>query len=447
MKRFAKNIADRKELVNWLKDLTGLEAVYTRMPRCAYEIGAFTVEKDGVLTCADGADEDVIQMLKEEGMIGEELTDGDADDANGVDLNETGFVSLEDDDPMVADTQDAEAEPDTGSETEVDAEALTKAAADADAGEDTADLDDPIGDAEYEQEAEEEAAASLGIRDGVEATDAYPDMEQENAEPDNAESEDAASEDVLSEEDAEPEGTAPDTDADPGTEAEDDGEMGDMPTELAISLPMRAHTGESLRRLINLIYSQGPLLTKATGGSFHVSKALIEAMDAAGTPISAEDFRTQLAEYTAEHGGLDGLALEDERVTFTGFPMTEDGDRMGVFRALAAAMNRQAVEQKRIQAKTIVTESEKYTFRNWLVRIGMGTAEFKTARAVLLENLGGHTAFRNKAEEAKWKARQKEKRDAAKAAAITDEHLSETPEDENDAEAPIQTPEAENGEA
>ena len=40
----------------------------------------------------------------------------------------------------------------------------------------------------------------------------------------------------------------------------------------------------------------------------------------------------------------------------------------------------------------------------------------KAARKILLRNLSGHSAFRNKAEEEKFRANQKAKHDAAKAA-------------------------------
>ncbi len=73
MKKYEKNIPDRKVLVDRLKELTGQDAYYTRVPRCAYEVGAFTVEKDGVLTAADGADETVIRTLKDENLIGAEI--------------------------------------------------------------------------------------------------------------------------------------------------------------------------------------------------------------------------------------------------------------------------------------------------------------------------------------------------------------------------------------
>ena len=87
---------------------------------------------------------------------------------------------------------------------------------------------------------------------------------------------------------------------------------------------------------------------------------------------------------------------------------------------LASLMNKHALEMKRIQAKEVNDENEKYSFRIWLLRLGMNSDEYKTTRKVLMQNLSGHTAFRTKAEEEKWKARQQAKRDelrAAKAAA------------------------------
>ena len=70
MRRFEKNIDDRKLLAARISELTGTASCYTRMPRCAYEIGAFTVERDGSLTAAEGADESVLQTLISENMVG-----------------------------------------------------------------------------------------------------------------------------------------------------------------------------------------------------------------------------------------------------------------------------------------------------------------------------------------------------------------------------------------
>ena len=75
-----------------------------------------------------------------------------------------------------------------------------------------------------------------------------------------------------------------------------------------------------------------------------------------------------------------------------------------------------AKEAKRVLAKETEVESEKYAFRCFLLRLGFIGSDSKAARKILLRNLSGHSAFRNKAEEEKFRANQKAKHDAAKAA-------------------------------
>lgn len=201
-----------------------------------------------------------------------------------------------------------------------------------------------------------------------------------------------------------------------------------VPDSLTISLPMARHSADSLRRLVNLIYSRGPLLSKSTGGQFGADKELLTALDEAGIITSAAGFIALVK----EHGGLTGLSFTDDKVNFTGFPLTEDADTNAAFQHLACLMNKHALEQKRIQAKVVNDDNEKYAFRIWLLRIGMNGDEFKTSRKILMENLSGHTAFRTKEEEARWKAHQKEKREelkAAKAAAQADETTVEPTQD------------------
>ena len=41
------------------------------------------------------------------------------------------------------------------------------------------------------------------------------------------------------------------------------------------------------------------------------------------------------------------------------------------------------------------SENEAFTFRTWLVRLGLNGDEYKTTRELLLENLEGNRAWRN----------------------------------------------------
>lgn len=304
MMRFKLNIADRKELVKRLGELTGTVPHYTRMPRCAYEIGVYTVERDGSLTVGEEAAEPgILTTLKDEGLIR---------DAEGI--------------------LEAAAEQPEQAETE------------------------PIPDSEYESEVREEAA-------GQEETAAQEGME---------------------------------------------------PLDLALSFPMGEHTGVSLRNLVNMVYSRGPLLSKASGGNFRVEKELAERLRDDACTATVQTFLKALADYMEAHGGMEGLQITEQQISFTGFPVPADQPHADAFLQLAAMMNAMALSQKRIQAKEVSTDNEKYAFRIWLLRLGMNGDAYKSTRKVMMENLGGHAAFRTPEEAEKAKAKNKAKREAKK---------------------------------
>ena len=288
MKKYEKAVENRKVLVARLTELTGAEAVYTRVPRCAYEVGRFTVERDGSLTVEDEADETIIATLTAEGLIGEAIEEV----------------------------------------TEETAEDVT------------------------EETAEETA-------------------------PENTETE------PLS-----------------------------FPLDAQISFPLAQHTAATLTNLINMIYSRGALLSKATSGEFCVSKSLVDDL-ADCRFIRAQDVATFMKDQ--DESDLAGLAFDEEKVTFTGFRAVPDAEHFQTFMKLAAAMNKMAITQKRVQAKKVDDSNEKYAFRIWLLRLGMTGEEYSADRKRLLENLTGHTAFRDEGERERWTARQKERRDALKA--------------------------------
>jgi hypothetical protein len=197
------------------------------------------------------------------------------------------------------------------------------------------------------------------------------------------------------------------------------------PVELTVSMPLTRHTGASLRNLLNLVYTRASLLNKALGTSFRVEQGLTDALQDDACILTVESLLGAVAAYEDEHGKvLDGITITPEEISFTSLPETTEPERLRAFTELVAMMNKQAIEQKRVQAKAVNEENEKYALRIWLTRLGMNGPEFKTTRKVLMENLTGHTAFRTPADEAKWKARQAEKREALKTA-------KEAAEDEN----------------
>ena len=189
------------------------------------------------------------------------------------------------------------------------------------------------------------------------------------------------------------------------------------PVELTVSVPATRHTGNSLRNLVNLIYTRAGLINKALGTGFAAEQGLVDALGENEGLRTAEDFRKAVAAYEDEHGpALPGINITPEEISFSALPETTDPGRLKAFTELTAMMNKQALDQKRIEAKAVNEENEKYALRIWLTRLGMNGAEYKTTRKILMENLSGHSAFRTEAEKERWTQRQAEKRDAARAA-------------------------------
>ena len=71
MRTYIKTMENRKELVKRLSQLAGMKAEYPRMPRCAFLVGGYAVERDGTLAVPDDADMEPVEALLSEGLIRE----------------------------------------------------------------------------------------------------------------------------------------------------------------------------------------------------------------------------------------------------------------------------------------------------------------------------------------------------------------------------------------
>lgn len=169
-----------------------------------------------------------------------------------------------------------------------------------------------------------------------------------------------------------------------------------MPSDRSIYVPLDNHNGLSLRNLFNLVYSRAPLINKATGANFYVSKSLKEELKDNSCTYTVANFRKALANHKDAFGetGVEGLLLTDDRIIFSGFPVTDDLDRLTAFAQLAVLMNNQAIRQRRIQAKTVRMDNERYAMHVWLINLGMIGDEYKTSRRIMMSKLEGSMAFR-----------------------------------------------------
>ena len=72
---------------------------------------------------------------------------------------------------------------------------------------------------------------------------------------------------------------------------------------------------------------------------------------------------------------------------------------------LCLAISHQGLVQKSASRSRTQSDNEKYTFRTWLLRLGMIGDEFKTARLHLLKNLEGNIAWKDPAQAEEQKKR------------------------------------------
>ena len=80
----------RKELAAAIAEITGEKAVYMKAPTYAYQIGIFTVERNGDLICGDEAAlEELLHGLAEKGFTAEVEPQKDATNADGSGLTVT----------------------------------------------------------------------------------------------------------------------------------------------------------------------------------------------------------------------------------------------------------------------------------------------------------------------------------------------------------------------
>ena len=98
-------------------------------------------------------------------------------------------------------------------------------------------------------------------------------------------------------------------------------------------------------------------------------------------------------------------------IEFRLFNGTTHAGKIKAYIQLCLAIGAQALNQTTASRRKTQTTNEKYTFRTWLLRLGLNGDEFKTARTHLLEHLDGCIAWRDPAQALKQKERLRLKRE------------------------------------
>ena len=153
--------------------------------------------------------------------------------------------------------------------------------------------------------------------------------------------------------------------------------------------------GPSLRNLVHMIYSREHLLNKATSGSFNVAPTFINLLATCIELDTVEDFLQVLVAHDAVYGpGLQGIEITPQHVRISGFGEAPDVRTLKAYGQLAVLMATRSRELRYVYARHIPVTNELFTFRAWLVTLGMNGADFKETREILMARLDGCMGYR-----------------------------------------------------
>jgi len=180
-----------------------------------------------------------------------------------------------------------------------------------------------------------------------------------------------------------------------------------------IHVDAKPHNPNTLKNLVNLMASKEELLYKSLDIDYarlryckKVNEELIEKINKkkpktleALADIWYEGYGQESRERHYHNSRYHGLNLHSTftkgTVEFRLFNGTLHAGKIKAYIQFCLALSHQALTQKSASAKRTTTDNEKYTFRCWMLRLGLIGKEFETCRLHFLRNLSGNSAWRN----------------------------------------------------
>jgi hypothetical protein len=179
-----------------------------------------------------------------------------------------------------------------------------------------------------------------------------------------------------------------------------------------IHIGAKEHTPNTLKNLVNLMASKEDLIYKSleidparVRYCQNVNENLIETINKKKPKTLEELADIWYSDYGVENRGrhyhtsrYHGLNLHSTftkgTIEFRLFNGTLHAGKIRSYIVFCLAVSHQALTQKSASAKRTHTDNEKYTFRCWLLRLGLIGNEFKNCRQYLMNALDGDAAWR-----------------------------------------------------
>jgi hypothetical protein len=156
------------------------------------------------------------------------------------------------------------------------------------------------------------------------------------------------------------------------------------PIAVEVAVPMEGHTGITLRNLVNMIYSKHGLIKKSLGLIADiVDEEFCRGINEAKTE-TLDDFKTAIESIGTDKCPGIGFDFNNSTITFKFFEGELSAEKVTAYTQFVALLNQQAKALKHASAKAKETDNDKFTFRVFLIRLGMVGNEYKMARKVKL---------------------------------------------------------------
>jgi hypothetical protein len=164
------------------------------------------------------------------------------------------------------------------------------------------------------------------------------------------------------------------------------------PIALAVEIPLEGYDGKSLINLLRMIYSKQHLIKKALELDIDLVDEGSIAASEQERMVASDNLKQALEGVRCP--GID-FDCAKETITFKLGAVGDSPEKVQAATQLLALVNTYAKRQKKkVAARVKPTDNEKYTFRTWLLRLGMIGDEYKASRKLLLRNLSGNASFR-----------------------------------------------------
>lgn len=186
------------------------------------------------------------------------------------------------------------------------------------------------------------------------------------------------------------------------------------------------HTAKTLRNIVNIMASKEDMLYKAlqvdVEREHYCQKADTRFLDELNHKRPTTMREVEAMWYNGRGGSYQHYdnsryhalnlhsVFSKGTIEFRLFNSTLHAGEVKSYIQLCLAISHQALIQKGASRTKTQSSNEKYTFRTWLLRLGLIGDEFKTARQHLLKNLDGNIAWRDPAQAEAQKERLAAKR-------------------------------------